>query len=276
MHVAVEDALAGGLVHVDADVVAVGMESLVNLLLHVLQHDVHGLALVVRQVEVVGHVALGDDERMAGRDGIAVVESDAGGRLADDFNTTRQPAERAGLALLAGQFVEMVVLIQLVALVGDEALVGQSDVALIRPLLVYGMKPEALFRQVAAHGKVGRPFWRQQVGNTHQYLSLSVWLKHVKHIVTDDGVEFALGKIWTIIIVVANYIMTLLLQFVSIETISAAEIKNLTLQQVVLKQVSCRHGDVSAYDSREVRVIDFLWLHSIQYFHVSKPILRAI
>lgn len=83
---AVEDALAGCFTYVDANVVAVGVVTLVYLLLDVLQHDVHGLALVVGEVEVVGNMTLGDDEGVTVRDGIAVVEGDAGGGLADDFH----------------------------------------------------------------------------------------------------------------------------------------------------------------------------------------------
>jgi len=41
MHVAMEYALAGSLTDVDAYVVAVKMVTIVYLLLHVLQHDVH-------------------------------------------------------------------------------------------------------------------------------------------------------------------------------------------------------------------------------------------
>lgn len=87
MHVAMKDGLPSGFTYVDADVVAVGVKTFVNLLPDILQHDVHRLALVVRQVEVGRNVPLGDDERMTGRDGIAVVEGHAGSCLADDFHS---------------------------------------------------------------------------------------------------------------------------------------------------------------------------------------------
>ena len=80
-----EDGLPGYLAHVDAHIKGIGMETLVNFLLHILQHYVHGLVLVVRQIEVGSNVPLGDDERMTKRDGITVVEDHADGRLADDF-----------------------------------------------------------------------------------------------------------------------------------------------------------------------------------------------
>ena len=54
--------LTCGLVDVDAHVVAIGMETLVNLLLHVLQHDVHCLSFVVSKVEVISDMAFGDNQ----------------------------------------------------------------------------------------------------------------------------------------------------------------------------------------------------------------------
>ena len=45
VHVAVEHRLAGGFAYVDAYVIAVRVICLVEFLLYVLSHDVHGLAL---------------------------------------------------------------------------------------------------------------------------------------------------------------------------------------------------------------------------------------
>ena len=83
-----EDGLTCGFVYVDADVVSVGVESLVNLLLDILQHDIHGLTLMVGKVEVIGDMALGNDESVARRHRIAIIKCHAGCRLADDFNAT--------------------------------------------------------------------------------------------------------------------------------------------------------------------------------------------
>ena len=66
VHVAMKDRLASGFTDVDADVVSIGMETLVNLLPDILRHDVHGLALMIGQVEVGRDVPLGNDERMTG------------------------------------------------------------------------------------------------------------------------------------------------------------------------------------------------------------------
>ena len=90
-------------------------------------------------------MTLRDNQRVTGGHRVTVVESDARGRLANDFNPARQFTERAGFALLARQLIEVIVLIEFVTLVGDEALVRQLDIALISILLVYGMEPEALF-----------------------------------------------------------------------------------------------------------------------------------
>lgn len=92
MHVAMEYGLASSFAYVNSDIISIGMETLINFLLHILQHDVHGLALMVRQIKVGGDVPLGDDKRMTGRDGIAIVEGHAGSRLADDFHSARQAA----------------------------------------------------------------------------------------------------------------------------------------------------------------------------------------
>lgn len=106
-----KDRLASGFAYVNTDIISIGMETLVNLLSDILQHDVHGLALMVRQIKVGGDVPLGDDKRMTGRDGIAVVEGHAGSCLADDFHSAGKAAERTLLAFHARQLVEMVVLV---------------------------------------------------------------------------------------------------------------------------------------------------------------------
>ena len=103
MHVAMKDRLASGFTHVNTNIISIGMETLINFLLHILQHDVHGLALMVRQIKVGGDVPLGDDKRMTGRDGIAIVEGHAGSRLADGFHSAGQAAERTLLAFHARQ-----------------------------------------------------------------------------------------------------------------------------------------------------------------------------
>lgn len=98
MHVTMKDRLASGFAYVNTDIISIGMETLVNLLSDILQHDVHGLALMVRQIKVGGDVPLGDDKRMTGRDGIAVVEGYAGSCLADDFHSAGKAAERTRCA----------------------------------------------------------------------------------------------------------------------------------------------------------------------------------
>ena len=250
VHVTVKNALARGLADVDTHVVTVRMETLINFLLHILQHDVHGLALMVRQIKVGSDVPLGDDKRMTGRDGIAIVECNTSCRFADDFHSAGKTAERTLLAFHTRQLVEMVVLVEFVAFVGDKTLVWQFHVTLVRVLLVDGMEPEPLFRQVATDGKVSCPLWREQVGDIHQHLSLGVGFQDVQDIVTKDGVELTLGKVGAIIIVVARDVESLFLQFVRIETIATTEIENLAPEQIVLHEVSRRHGEIRALDGR--------------------------
>ena len=105
MHVAVKHRLACGLIDVDAHVITIGVEAFVNLLPDILQHHVHRLALVVGKIKVGSDVPLGDDERMTGRDGIAVVEGHADSCLADDFHSAGQTAERTLLAFHTRQLV---------------------------------------------------------------------------------------------------------------------------------------------------------------------------
>ena len=245
-----KDRLASGFAYVNTDIISIGMETLVNFLLHILQHHVHCLALMIGQVEVRGDVPLGDDKRMTRRDGIAIVEGHTGSRLADDFHSTGQAAERTLLAFHTRQLVEMVVLVEFVAFVGDEALVRQFHVTLVRVLLVDGMKPEALFRQVTTYRKVGRSLGGKQVGNIHQHLGLGVGFQDVQHIVAEDGVELALGKIGSVIVIVADDVEALLPEFVGIETETASEVENLALQQIVLHEVSRGHGEIRALDGR--------------------------
>ena len=276
MHVAMKDRLTSGFADVNTDIISIGMETLVNFLLHILQHHVHCLALVVGQVEVGSDVPLGDDECMTGRDRISIVECNTSCRLADDFHSTRKSTERTLLAFHTGQLVEMVVLVEFVAFVGDEALVRQFYITLVRVLLVDGMKSEALFRQVATYRKVGCPLGGKQVGDIHQHLGLGVGFQDVQHIVAEDGVEFTLRKIRAVVVIVADDVKALLPEFVRIETKSTSEIENLAPEQIVLHEVSRGHGEIRALDGCEVRVIYLLWFHRLQYFHISKPILRAI
>lgn len=185
---------------------------------------------------------------MTGRDGIAVVEGNASSCLADNFHTAGKTAERTLLAFHARQLVEMVVLIEFVAFVGDKTLVWQFHVTLVRVLLVDGMEPEPLFRQVATDGKVSRPLWREQVGDIHQHLSLGVGFQDVQDIVTKDGVELALGEVRAIVVIVADDVKALLLEFVGIETESASEVENLAPEQIVLHEVSRWHREIRALD----------------------------
>lgn len=46
-----KNGLTGSFVDVDADVVAIGMEALVNLLFHILEHHIHGFAFVIGEIE---------------------------------------------------------------------------------------------------------------------------------------------------------------------------------------------------------------------------------
>ncbi len=59
MHMAMEYGLASSFAYVNSDIISIGMETLINFLLHILQYHIHGLALVVGQVEVRGDVPLG-------------------------------------------------------------------------------------------------------------------------------------------------------------------------------------------------------------------------
>ena len=271
-----KDRLASGFTHVNTNIISIGMETLINFLLHILQHDVHGLALMVRQIKVGGDVPLGDDKRMTGRDGIAIVEGHAGSRLADDFHSAGQAAERTLLAFHARQLVEMVVLIEFVAFVGDKTLVRQLYITLVCILLVDGMESEALFCQVTTHGKVGRPLRGKQVGDIHQHLGLGVGFQDVQHIVAEDGVEFALGEVRAVVVIVADDVEALLPKLVCIETETASEIENLALQQIVLHEVSRRHRKIRALDGREVGMVYLLCFHSYWGLRVRNPILTAI
>ena len=221
-------------------------------------------------------MAFGYNQSMPRRDRIAVIECNTSGRLADDFHPTGKTAKWAFLAFHARQLVEMVILVELVALVGNEALVRQFHVALVRVLLVDGMEPEALFFKIAADGKVGRPLGGKQVGNIHQHLGLGVGFQDVQHIVAEDGVELALGEVRAVVVIVADDVEALLPKLVCIETETASEIENLALQQIVLHEVSRRHRKIRALDGREVGMVYLLCFHSYWGLRVRNPILTAI
>ena len=88
-----------------------------------------------------------------------------------------------------------------------------------------GMKSETFFGQVAANGKVCRSLWRKQSGDIHQYLCLCIRLQPIQHIIADDGIEISFREVRAIVIIIANYIMPLLLQFIRIEIIAATEVE---------------------------------------------------
>lgn len=179
VHVAMEHALACSFVYVYTNIIAVRMESFIYLLFNVLQNYIHGLTLMVSQVEIVGNMPLGDDKRMAWADGIAIVESNTSCGLANNLYATGKLTERTGFSFLARKFVEVVILIQLVALIRNKTLIWQFYITLICILLMNSVKPKAFFCKVTAHGKVGSTLWRKEIGHVHQYFSLRVWLQHV-------------------------------------------------------------------------------------------------
>ena len=89
-----EYGLASSFAYVNSDIISIGMETLINFLLHILQHDVHGLALMVRQIKVGGDVPVGDDKRMTGRDGIAIVEGYDGYPVSQMISTRRDRRQK--------------------------------------------------------------------------------------------------------------------------------------------------------------------------------------
>ena len=221
-------------------------------------------------------MAFGYNQSMPRRDRIAVIECNTSGCLADNFHSAGKTAERTLFAFHARQLVEMVVLVEFVAFVADEALVRQFHVALVRVLLVDGMEPEALFLKVATDGKVGRSLGGKQVGDVHQHLGLGVGFQDVQHIVAEDGVELALREVRAVIVIVADDVKALLPEFVGIETETASEVENLALEQIVLHEVSRRHREIRALDGREVGMVYLLWFHSYWGLRVRNPMLTAI
>ena len=234
VHVAMEYRLTCSLAYIDTDIVAIGMETLVNFLLNVLQHDIHRLTLVVCQIKIRCHMTLGNDKCMTWRNWITIVESYACRRFTNYFHIASKITEMATNSIFPRQLVEVVILIEFVAFIGNKALVWQFYIALVSVLLMNGMNTETLLCQITTHGKVGCTLWRKKIGNTHQHFCLCVWFKNVQYIVTNNCVEPAFWIVGTIIIVIAHDVMSLLLQFVSVETISATEVEDFSSQQSML------------------------------------------
>ncbi len=140
-----ENGLAGGFVDVYADVITIRVEALVYLLFDVLQHYIHGLALMIGEVEVRGHMPFGYDQCVTGRNRVAVIECDTGSRFADDFHPARQTTKWAFLAFNSWEFVEMVILVEFVTFVGHKTLKWQFDITLIGVLLMNRVDPKTFF-----------------------------------------------------------------------------------------------------------------------------------
>ena len=66
MHVAVENGLAGSFIDIDADVIAIGMETFVNLLFDILKGHIHGFTLMISEVEIRCNMTFWDDQCMPG------------------------------------------------------------------------------------------------------------------------------------------------------------------------------------------------------------------
>ena len=111
VHVAVEDRLPRSLANIDADVVAIGVVTLVNLLHHIFLHHIHRLLFMVCQVSIGSHVTLRNNQRMTGRYRITIVECNTSSRLSDNFHISGKIAEMASYSIFPWQLIEVVILI---------------------------------------------------------------------------------------------------------------------------------------------------------------------
>ena len=178
---------------------------------------------------------------MTGRYGITIIEGDASSRFANDFHSSRQTAEWAFFPLNAWELVEMVILVEFITLVSNDALKRQSDITLISILFVDRMKPKAFFRQISTNRKIGSTLWQEQICYIHHHFCLGIWFKDIQDIVADYGVKLALREVGTVIIVVTSYIIALSLQFVRVKSKAATEVQDPPIQQIMLKQISGRN-----------------------------------
>ena len=167
MHVTMEDRLPRSLTNIDSDVVTIGVKTFVNLLHNIFLHHIHRLLFVVRQIAIGCNVPFGNYQRMTRRYRITIVEGNTSSRLTDDFHISGKIAKMASYPIFPWQFVEVVILIEFIAFISNEALVWQFDIALISPLLMNGMKSEAFFGQVTTHRKIGCTLGREQIGDAH-------------------------------------------------------------------------------------------------------------
>lgn len=93
MHV--HHCLSGGFGDVDSDVEAIGVEAVLDDCLDVVQEEPATVLDVHAQVEVAGGVDFGDDEGVAGGDGILVIDGKGHGGFGDDLAVEVGPAEGA-------------------------------------------------------------------------------------------------------------------------------------------------------------------------------------
>jgi len=98
MYMKVEDGLPSRLANIDADVVAVRLLERIQMLLGLFDHVPEGLAFLGGGVEVVGDVALGDDEDVAFGHGEDVPFGETEGGIQNDL-PRRDVAEGACLDL---------------------------------------------------------------------------------------------------------------------------------------------------------------------------------
>ena len=276
VHMYMKDRLPGSLIHIDAHIVSIRMIAFINFLLHILEHDIHGLPLMVCQIEIRSHMTLGDNQSMAGRYRITIIKGHTSSRFADDFHPAGQTAKRTRFTFFTRQFIKMNVLVKFIAGGTFQTQKRQTNIALISVLPMDGMKTEAFFLQITPHCKISRATWMKQVGDIHHYFGLSIRFKHIQHIIAEDGIEFPFRIIRTIIIVITYDIISLTFQLIRIKSKSATKIKNASFQQTMLKQITGRYGERRPPDSSQVRMVYFFGFHKIQNFQVVNPIFNAI
>ena len=84
----------------------------------------------------------------------------------------------------------------------------------------------------------------------HHHLSLCIRFQHVQDINAHNRIEFPFGVFRTIIAIIPRNIMSLLSQFIRIETEATSKIENPPLQQTMLKQITSRSRQPRPLDCR--------------------------
>ena len=64
MHMYMKNGLPTSLIHINPNIITIRIKSLINLTLHILQHNIHSLTLTISKIKIISYMSFGDNQSM--------------------------------------------------------------------------------------------------------------------------------------------------------------------------------------------------------------------